>query len=152
MGKPNKHLSAVMTAPSLEQSSGSNQEVTGEQGKLSSIISDIDNLLSGIGSFDDKAAQVVEKMAQAAYADRTALVIPDERLSGLRMAASTDHATRLSRSPQPGDDLAQLGRKSCGGNHVKIIGVDLGTVRLVRIAAVIAGARRSSISAEHRSE
>ena len=100
MGKPNKLVSAVMTAPSNKKRSGGAQTITAESSNILSTISEIDCLLSGIGSFDDKAVQVVEKMAQAAYADWVAFLIPDERLAGLRMVASTGHATRLSPLPQ----------------------------------------------------
>ncbi len=69
MGKPNKRLPAVDGDPSNKNHSGSDQTVTAESNKVLSTISGIDKLLSGTGSFDDKAADVVEKMAGAAYAD-----------------------------------------------------------------------------------
>ena len=69
MGKPNKRLSAVDGDPSNKKRSGSDQTVTAESNKILSTISGIDQLISGIGCFDNKAADVVEKMAGAAYAD-----------------------------------------------------------------------------------
>ena len=69
MGKPNKRLSAVDGDPPNNRFPGSDETVTAESNKILSTISCIDQLVSGIGCFDDKAADVVEKMAGAAYAD-----------------------------------------------------------------------------------
>ena len=119
MGKPNKRLSAVDGDPPNNRCPGSDETVTAESKKMLSTISDIDQLLSGIGSFDDKAALVVEKMAQAAYADWVAFLIPDERLSGLRMVASSGHATQLSPLPQVLPyDLGITGRAFTSGKSI----------------------------------
>ena len=61
MGKPNKRLSGLVGDPSNKKRSGNDDTATAESNKMLSTI-------SGIGSFNDKAALVVEKMAQAPYA------------------------------------------------------------------------------------
>jgi hypothetical protein len=76
MGKPNKRLSGLVGDPSNKKRSGNDDTATAESNKMLSTISGIDQLLSGIGSFNDKAALVVEKMAQAAYADSVAFLFP----------------------------------------------------------------------------
>ena len=119
MGKPNKRLLGLVGDPSNKKRSGSDDTATAESNKILSTISGIDQLLSGIGSFNDKAALVVEKMAQAAYADSVAFLVPDERLSGLRMVASSGRATQLPPLPQVFPyDLGITGRAFTSGKSI----------------------------------
>ena len=119
MGKPNKRLSGLVGDPSNKKRSGSDDTATAESNKMLSTISGIDQLLSGIGSFNDKAALVVEKMAQAAYADSVAFLVPDERLSGLRMVASSGRATQLPPLRQLFPyDLGITGRAFTSGKSI----------------------------------
>jgi signal transduction histidine kinase len=62
-------------------------------------LSDIARIMSRVVSFDEKASQVVERLALVSEADWVGLRIPDERLLGLRLVASAGYET--GRSPLP---------------------------------------------------
>jgi signal transduction histidine kinase len=55
-------------------------------------LSDIARIMSRVDSFDEKASQVVERLAQVSEADWVGLRVPDERLLGLRLVASAGYA------------------------------------------------------------
>ena len=56
-------------------------------------LSDIAQILSRIGGFEEKATQVAARLAQAAEADWVVLRIPDDYASGLRLISGRHGST-----------------------------------------------------------
>jgi len=63
-------------------------------------LSDIAQILSGVGGFEEKATQVAARMAQAAAADWAVLRIPDDYALGLKLIASVGGVFEQSPPPQ----------------------------------------------------
>ena len=97
MEKPRKRLSAVNTGAADNSGSASGQ--TANTASHLAILSDVAQLLSGVGAFEAKTGQVANRMAQAADADWVALRIPDDFDSGLRLIASAGYEPKKSPLP-----------------------------------------------------
>ena len=77
---------AVLNPPST-----GNQMLETNSSMELATLSDIARIMSRVVSFDEKASQVVERLALVSEADWVGLRIPDERLLGMRLVASAGY-------------------------------------------------------------
>ena len=94
-----RHIGSTILSGPKPQEKGALATETTRSLELNTL-SDIARILSRLGGFEEKTAQVAERMAQAADADWVGLRIPDDYVSGLRLIASAGNASQQSPLPE----------------------------------------------------